>query len=164
MKAELAGMTDPQKMHITQLTRQLELLEKQSKAVKDQATERERLEKQAQSIKDKYASPVEKLAKSLVEIDKLRRLEILSPFEASRARQEAAKDAMKDIKIEAPKALDVNSQAGADMLANLRNRELEARAKQNTLVLNMQQQMLLAQQEANRKLDRIAEVQPRNIR
>lgn len=102
LKAELQGMSDPQKMHIMHLTRQLEMLEKQTKAIKDQATERQRLERQAQSIRDKYATPVEKLAKSLAEINKLQQLEIITPFEAARSKAEAMQEARKGVVEESP--------------------------------------------------------------
>lgn len=168
LKAEMKGFTDIQQATISNLAKEIEAIEKRNKAEKDRAREQARLQKEAvadaERLRKSYETATEKLARQFAEIDRLRRVNAISPFEAERAKQEAVKDTTKQLKIESPKSMEVNSQQGADWLANWRNTAIGDKAKENQAVVNAIKGLKDEQRETNRKLDKLAEVQPRNKR
>lgn len=175
LKAEMSGFNPLQQQAISGIAQQIEAIEKRNKAEKErlviqneqlraQDQMQKAIQRDADQLREKFQTPAEKLARTFAEINRLRQLNAISPFEADRAMKEAAKDTVKDMKIDSPQSKEIGSQQAADWLANWRNQGIGQKAKENQEVINKLAAQVAAQQETNRKLDKLVDVQPRNRR
>lgn len=163
-----AGATDEQIERIVTLQQQLDLKQQIAKAAEETANKeakaRDAMERAAEGIRQKVADPIDKLADALMEIDNLKQAQLITDIEWSKARQEAFKQAVPDIKIEQPKSMEVGSAEAYKFITAMQN-------DNDTEAIKIAQKQLIEEQATrraaeltNQKLDKLADVSPRRAR
>lgn len=137
-----AGYTDEQIEQIVNLQQKLDLLEEQKKVAEDIARKeaeasreaarnaeqtQKDIEKQASDLERSLMTPIEAVADKLNELKYLFEVdEAISQQTFDRAKEKLLSEAVKDIKIEAPKNLEVGSQEAYKFFSQRDNRAQEA--------------------------------------
>lgn len=168
IKAELAGMNDQQRQHITALTKEVQILEQLAKSKtmlnSQESRQRQQLDREADRFRDRFATPIERLARQMADINRLQQVGALSAAEAARARRTAASDSTKDIKFDRPEALTVGSQGAYELVTGQMSKQTNETVKALGEAKVVAEAQLELARQIKAGIDRLADTSPRKHR
>lgn len=120
-----AGISDELIEQYVSLQQRLDFYKEQNEELKEQEQRTKNLERAAEQVRDKLLDPIQRLADEIMKLDDMKAAQFLTDEEWVKARNAAFNNSVKDIKIEAPKSLEIGSQEAYKFFSQRDNREQE---------------------------------------